>query len=115
MWFGTSVRGGEVYVCGPDGDLRVGPLDAVVTAVGGPAWTITYSEWQRRRYPHLDTSDEGIVVDVCDFVDSMTCPAWFVEALAALPDERVNRADPLSPRLGLFVGHLVRQLEFGLE
>ncbi len=115
MWFGTSLREGEVYVGGPDGDVRIGPLSAVLTAVGGPAWTISYSAWQRERYPHLDTSDEGIVVDVRDYVDAMTCPAWLVEALAALPDERVNPDDPLSPRLGLFVGHLVRQLEFGLE
>jgi hypothetical protein len=115
MRYGTSVREGTVYVGRDDGDLAVGPYDDLVRAVGGPSWTISYSPWVRERYPDLDTDDEGITLDVRDFVESLTHDERFVDALAACPDRRVNEEDPLSPRLGLFVGRLVQRLERGLE
>ena len=115
MRYGTSVRDGTVYVASREGDLPVGPYDAVVRSVGGPSWTISYSPWVRERYPDLATDDEGITLDVRDFVESLTLDEGFVESLAACPDWSVNEEDPLSPRLGLFVGRLFQRLERGLE
>ncbi|MFC5971531.1 hypothetical protein ACFPYI_09330 [Halomarina salina] len=115
MRYGTTVQDGTVYVERPDGDLLVGPYAAVVRSVGGPSWTISYSPWVRERYPDLATDDEGITLDVRDFVESLTLDEAFVESLAACPDWSVNDEDPLSPRLGLFVGRLLQRLERGLE
>ena len=115
MRYGTIVRAGTVYVDTPDGDLAVGSYEALVRSVGGPSWTISYSPWVRERYPDLETDDEGITLDVRDFVESLTHDERFVDALAACPNRPVNAEDPLSPRLGLFVGRLVQRLERGLE
>lgn len=115
MRYGTHVRDGTVYVATGNGDLPVGSYDAVVEAVGGPSWTISYSPWVREHYPDLDTDDEGITLNVRDFVESLTHDERFIDALAACPDRPVNSEDPLSPRLGLFVGRLVQRLERGLE
>jgi len=110
----TWVDDGTVYVGGPDGQVRVGPLTDIVAAVGGPAWTITYSDAQRERYPHLDTGDEGLVVDVVDILNAMTHGDRFVETLAAQPAE-VPAEDTISPRAGLLAGKLVENLEHGLD
>ena len=111
---GTVVDDGEVYVRTGDGRLRVGALEEIVGLVGGPAWEITYSEAQRRRHPDLDTTDEGLVVDVVDIVHAMELDAGVVEALATLPAEADPEGD-VSPRTGLFVGRLLGHLETGLE
>lgn len=110
----TVIEEGYLYVEGPDGRVGVGPIDDVVALVGGPAWTITYSERQKRRHPDLDTADEGLVVDVVDVASAMTPGAEFREALASLPATPVDGGD-VSPRLGLFVGRLLENLETGLE
>ncbi len=44
------------------------PLDDIVAAAGGPAWTISYTEAEKERYAGMDTSDEGLVVDVVDML-----------------------------------------------
>ncbi|WP_324662388.1 hypothetical protein [Haloarcula sediminis] len=110
----TFVEDDTVYVGTPDGKLAVGPLDDVVTAVGGPAWTITYAESQKEHYPQMDTSDEGLVVDVVDMLSAMTHSEQFVETLAAHPTT-VPEADTISPRAGLFVGKLLENLENGVS
>ncbi len=112
--FGTHVREGEVYVDGPDGPVRIGPLDRVVELVGGPAWTVEYSDWHRRRYPDLDTGDEGLVVDVGDAVRALTHDREFVAELRALPAERSGH-DEVAPRVGLFVGRLLGDLQTGVS
>ena len=109
----TFVEGDTVYVGTPDGRLAVGPLADIVTAVGGPAWTITYAESQKERYPHMDTADEGLVVDVVDMLSAMTHTEQFVETLAAHP-RTVPQEDTISPRAGLFVGKLLENLENGV-
>jgi hypothetical protein len=108
--YGTVVEDGEVYVQTDDGLLWVADLDAVVAAVGGPAWTISYSDWERERYD-LDTSDEGLTVSVADIAAAMEHGERFVETLAAMP---ATGAEGLSPRAGLFVGKLLENLQSGV-
>ena len=110
----TFVEDETVYVGTPDGQLAVAPLEDIVTAVGGPAWTITYSEHQKEQYPQMDTSDEGLVVDVVDMLSAMTHSEQFVETLAAHPTS-VPSADTISPRAGLFAGKLLENLENGVS
>jgi hypothetical protein len=106
------VTDGRVYVEGPDGPVEVGPLAGIVAAAGGPAWEISYSDWERERYEDLDTSDEGLVVDVGDVVRAMEHDPAFARALAACPAEPAG--EDISPRAGLFVGRLLDQLQSGL-
>nr|WP_246308277.1 hypothetical protein [Halosimplex rubrum] len=110
----THVEEGTVYVGGPDGPLEVGPLDAVLDAVGGPSWTISYSPAERERHPEMDTSDAGLTVDVVDMMHTMTFGERFVETMAAHPVEPPEN-DELSPRMGLFVGKLLDNLENGVD
>jgi hypothetical protein len=64
----------------------------------------------------MDTSDEGLTVDVVDMMQAMTHSERFVETLAAQPLEAVDGdEDEVSPRLGLFVGKLLENLESGLS
>jgi hypothetical protein len=109
--YGTVVRDGVVYVEGPDRPVEVGPEERVVGAVGGPAWRISYSDWQRERYD-LDDTDEGLVVDVRDMLRALEHDRSFVDALAACPREA---SDDTSPRLELFVGKLLENLQSGLS
>ena len=112
--YGTHVEDGDIYVQTEDGPLRVGAVATAIEAVGGPAWTIDYSDWKREHYPNLDTSDEGLVVDVRDMLAAMEHDGAFVASLRALPD-RPRDEDALSPRLGLFVGKLLENLQSGVE
>jgi hypothetical protein len=109
--YGTVVEDGEVYVQTADGLLWVAAMDAVVAAVGGPAWTISYSDWERERYD-LDTSDEGLTVSVVDMAAAMEHGERFVETLAAMP--ATTSDGDLSPRAGLFVGKLLENLQSGV-
>jgi hypothetical protein len=109
----TFVEDGVVYVGAPDGPLRIGPVEDVVDAVGGPSWTITYSAADVERHPGMDTSDEGLTVDVVDMMHTMTFGERFVETMAAHPPE--TDAGDLSPRMGLFVGKLLDNLEHGVD
>lgn len=111
----TTVEGGTVYIETPDGRLEVGELDPIIDTVGGHAWTIEYSEWEREHYDNLDMSDEGLVVDVIDMMESMTHGDSFVETLRACPLEADDDDESLPPRLGLFVGKLLENLEAGLD
>lgn len=110
----TVVDDGAVFVDTPEGRLLVGDLDRVIAAVGGHAWTISYADWEREEYEDLDTADEGLTVDVVDMMRAMTHSDSFVESLRAQPTEP-QREDDLSPRLGLFVGKLLANLENGLD
>lgn len=110
--YATLVEDRAVYVQTGGGRLWVGDLDEIIDLVGGPAWTITYSDYQKQRHPDLDTSDEGLTVDVVDVMAAMTHDESFVESLRALPAEA---SEDVSPRLGLFVGRLLGDLQTGLE
>jgi hypothetical protein len=112
--YSTVIEDDTVYVASDDGAIEVGELDAIVTAVGGPAWTITYTDSQKQRYPEMETDDEGLVVDVADMINAMTHSEQFVETLAAHPTT-VPDADTISPRMGLFVGKLLENLESGVS
>jgi hypothetical protein len=112
--YGTVVDDGDVFVRTREGRLRVGALEEIVSLAGGPAWEISYTERQKRRYPDLDTSDEGLVVDVVDIVNAMVLDDGFLDALETLPAEADGEAD-VAPRTGLFVGRLLGYLETGLE
>jgi hypothetical protein len=111
--YGTRIEDGQVYVQTGAGPLRVGDVASAVEAAGGPAWTIEYSDWERERYD-LDTSDEGLVVDVRDMLAAMEHDAGFVEHLRALPVDPRD-GDDLSPRMGLLVGKLLSNLQSGVE
>ncbi|WP_254821056.1 hypothetical protein [Haloglomus halophilum] len=110
----TRIEDGQVYVQSDDSPLLVGDAATVIEAVGGPAWTIDYSDWERERYPDLDTSDQGLVVDVRDMLAAMEHDGGFVESLRALPDQPRD-GDDLSPRMGLFVGKLLENLQSGVQ
>lgn len=114
MRYGTAIRDGRVFVTRPDGteELSVGTVATVLEVLGGPSWTIEYGDWERRRYPDLDTADEGITLDVVDVMAATTHDPAFVDSLAALPAEAPD--EPVSPRMGLFVGKLVSELQTGL-
>lgn len=109
----TYVENGTIYVGTADGPLRVGDLDVALDVVGGPSWTITYSEDAKQRHADMDTSDEGLTVDVVDMIHAMTHSERFVDTLAAQPAESDDE-DDVSPRLGLFVGKLLENLESGV-
>jgi hypothetical protein len=111
--YGTRIEDGQVYVQTDEGPLVVGEAATAIEAVGGPAWTIDYSDWERERYPDLDTGDEGLVVDVRDMLAAMEHDAAFVESLRALP-AHPRDGDDLSPRMGLFVGKLLENLQSGV-
>jgi hypothetical protein len=112
----TSVDGDTVYVETPAGRLLIGDLDPIVEIVGGHAWTIEYSAWQHEHYDDLDTTDEGLTVDVIDVMEAMTHDDSFVETLRAHPVEPAAEVEAsLSPRLGLFVGKLLENLQSGLD
>jgi hypothetical protein len=112
--YATVLDDGAVHVQTGDGLLWVAPIDDVLEAVGGPAWTIRYSDWHRERYPDLDTSDEGLTVSVRDIVATMEHDERFVDTLAAMP-ATASAADALSPRAGLFVGKLLENLQSGVD
>jgi hypothetical protein len=112
--YGTDVEDGSIYVGIPDGRLEVGDVGDVLATIGGPSWTITYPEEAKQRHPDLDTSDEGLTVDVVDIINAMTHSERFVETLAAQPAEPASE-DDISPRLGLFVGKLLENLESGVS
>ncbi|WP_335998909.1 hypothetical protein [Halorientalis halophila] len=112
----TTVEDDTVYVETDEGLLEVGALDRIVDAVGGHAWTIEYSEWEKEYYEDLDTGDEGMIVDVVDMTEAMTHGESFVEMLHTHPaDPPAGVEDALSPRMGLFVGKLLENLESGLD
>jgi hypothetical protein len=110
----TYVEDGTIYVGTGDGPLEVGPIESAIQVVGGPSWTITYSGGAKDRHPEMDTSDEGLTVDVVDMIHAMTHSERFVETLAAQPAERTSE-DDISPRLGLFIGKLLENLESGVS
>ncbi len=103
-----------MYVGPPDRRVEVGDLDRVLDQVGGSAWRVEYPETQTRR-TDLDTSDEGLVVDVTDVVSAMTFDWSFVETLAAQPRQAHGSDDAPSPRLGMFVGRLMSDLRYGID
>lgn len=112
--YGTVLEERDVHVQTRDGLLWVADIDAVLEAVGGPAWTIEYSDWHHERYPDLDTSDEGLTVSVRDIVAAMEHDERFVETLAAMPATSAE-SGALSPRAGLFVGKLLENLQSGVD
>lgn len=112
--YGMAVEGGTVYVEADLGQIEVGNLDTILEIVGGPAWTIEYADEELERYPDLDTSDEGLTVDVVDTIEAMTVGEPFVETLKAQPATAGND-EAVSPRLGLFVGRLIENLEYGVR
>jgi len=108
----TFIEEGTIYVGSDDGPIEVGDLAEAIEVVGGPSWTITYSEEFKQRHPDADTSDEGLTVDVADMINAMTHSERFVETLAAQPAEGDG---DISPRLGLFVGKLLENLDDGVS
>ena len=112
----TVVEDGTVYVDRETDRLEIGPVEEIVETVGGPAWTIRYTEAEKRRHPEMDTSDEGLTVDVVDMLQTMTHSERFVRTLAAHPVAiETDDPDAISPRTGLFVGKLLENLENGLD
>ncbi|MDG5774935.1 hypothetical protein VB773_15770 [Haloarculaceae archaeon H-GB2-1] len=97
-----------------DGRLEIGAVETILSAVGGPAWTIQYTGAEKQRYPTMDTSDEGLTVDVVDMIASMEHSERFVSMLSAQPKTIPDGGD-LSPRTGLFVGKLLENLENGIS
>lgn len=110
----TVIEDGTVRVGSPDGLVEVGGLDLALDVIGGPSWEITYSDDLKERHPDLDTSDEGLIVDVVDIMNTMTHSRRFVETLSALPREPTDD-DEVSPRLGLFIGKVLENLESGVS
>jgi hypothetical protein len=107
----THVEDETVYGGTPDGPLEVGAVGDVLDVVGGPAWRIEYRDVASEL--SMDTSDEGRVVDVVDMMQAMTHSERFVETLSAQPADPTG-VDEISPRLGLFVGKLLENLESGV-
>lgn len=112
----TIVEDGMVYVASDANRLRIGTVEDVLGIVGGPSWTITYTDEEKARHPEMDTDDEGLTVDVVDMMQAMTHSDQFVNTLAAHPaDPPSDDADAIAPRLGLFAGKLLENLDSGLD
>jgi hypothetical protein len=112
----TFVEDGIVYVGFEDDPVKIGPVDEIVDLVGGPAWTIEYSRAEKERHPGIDTSDEGLTVDVVDMLQTMTHGERFVGTLEAHPATvQTDEEGAIPPRMGLFVGKLLENLETGLD
>jgi hypothetical protein len=109
----TYVEDGTIYVGTPQEPLEIGDLDVAIDAVGGYSWQINYTDETKARHPGMDTADEGLTVDVVDIMHAMTHSERFVETLATHPTETPEN-DTLSPRMGLFVGKLLENLESGV-
>lgn len=112
--YAVTVDEGTVIVEADLGHVEIGELDTIIDIVGGPAWTIEYADDEIDRYPDLDTSDEGLTVDVTDTIETMTVGESFVETLKAQPTSSPE-SEAVSPRLGLFVGRLIENLEYGVR
>ena len=112
--YATIVEDGTIYVGTDEGRLTVGEVEVALEVVGGPSWTIEYSAEYKQRHPDTATADEGLTVDVVDMMRAMTHSERFVETLAAQPAEPTD-GDDVSPRLGLFVGKLLENLESGVD
>ena len=114
--YDTVVEDGIVYVDSEGDRLEIGPVEDVLDVVGGPSWTITYTDDEKARHPEMNTSDEGLTVDVVDMMVAMTHSEQFVETLSAYPAKPPRDApDAIAPRLGLFVGKLLENLDSGLS
>jgi len=112
----TIIEDGTVYVASDGDRVEVGGVDAVLDLVGGPSWTIAYTSEEKERHPEMDTSDEGLTVDVVDMMAAMTHGEQFVRALETHPvDAPSDDPDAISPRLGLFAGKLLENLDSGLQ
>ena len=112
--YDTIVEDDTIYVGTSNGPLEVGSVTDALSVVGGPSWTITYSTEAKDRHPEMDTSDEGLVVDVVDMLQAMTHSERFVATMAAYPAESGDERE-LSPRAGMFVGKLIENLENGVD
>jgi len=110
----THLDDDTIYVGTADGPLEVGDVETALEVLGGPSWEIRYSAEFKERHPAVDTSDEGLIVDIVDIMNAMTHSERFVETLAAQPLE-VEDDDEISPRLGLFLGKLLENLESGVS
>lgn len=110
----TRLHDGGIYIGTGDNAVWVGDIADIRALIGGSAWTITYSERQKARYPNLDTSDEGLTIDIVDFINDMEIETTFRDILAELPVEKQHE-DDVPPRTGLFTGRLLEELETGLE
>jgi len=108
--YGTYVEDGTVAVGSDDGRVAVGALEDVLKTVGGPAWTIEYTDAEKERYPGMDTADEGLVVDVVDVMHAMTHSEQFVETLRAHPAEPSSEEE-LSPQ-GVASAHLMKAIHW---
>lgn len=110
----TVISEETVYIQkGPD-LIEVGDLELVLDIVGGHAWTISYSDQEKADHPNLDTSDEGLTIDVVDAINAMTFGESFVETIEAQPATTPSE-DAVPPRVGLFVGRLLENLEYGVR
>lgn len=112
--YGTVVTDDTVYIERGPNRIEIGDLDLILNLVGGHAWTISYSDQEKADYPDLDTSDEGLTIDVVDAINAMTFGESFVETIEAQPATPVS-ADAVSPRVGLFVGRLIENLAYGVR
>lgn len=110
----TTIAENRVYVETATTIIEVGDIDTIIEVIGGPSWTISYSDHDKRAYPHIDTSDEGLTIDVVDAINAMTFDESFVETLAAQPTTAPS-PEAISPRLGLFIGRLLENLEYGIR
>lgn len=110
----TTIEGSTIYVTTERGGLEVGTTEEILDLIGGPAWTIRYSDAEKQRYPDLDTTDEGLTVDVVDTISAMTFGERFVDVLTSQPVS-TDGPEEVSPRTGLFVGRLLENLEYGIR
>lgn len=85
----------------PDGWLEIGPLDAVVDAIGGETYELEYDERQRT-VGWLDTDEDGVLsFDVRETLRSVDFDDEFVENVAGVPADETN-ADGESARAAVF-------------
>lgn len=113
--YATTIEDDTIYVGADVGRVEVGPVEDLFK-VFDEHYEIEYDEYDKQRYPDLDTSDEGLEIPVRETVEQMTHSKQTVEFIKSRSLERDEDSDGLgvSPRMALFTGMVRNNLRDGV-
>lgn len=85
--FETRIEDGILLLENEQGRLEVGPVDAVVDAVGGETYVVEYDARTASVYDWLDEDSTTVEIDVRETLASYVIPTSDVRTLAEIPLE----------------------------